>query len=133
MSDAYTRSLEAYGLEDVRPLYRRLLRRLSSHDPPAYDEAVARYHDEVESAAEDPDADPVAVWSAYGTGLAPRLAPGSRMASGREGRADPADDLPPLGTMLIHLPEDSRQRGFVLAMPSNATPAQRETAALLCE
>jgi hypothetical protein len=35
--------------------------------------------------------------------------------------------------MLIHLPDDARRRGFVLAMPTDPSPAQKETAALLCE
>lgn len=133
MSDAYTRSLDEHGLEDVQGLYRQLLRRLRSHDPAAYDEAVTRYHEDVESAIEGSDADPVEVWVRYGVWLAPRLAPGSLMTIAENGRADPAPDPPPLGTMLIHLPEDTRTRGFVIAMPAAATPAQRETAALLCE
>lgn len=132
MSDAYARSLEEHGLEDVQPLYRQLLRRLRPLDPDAYDEAVGRYHEEVESAVEDSD-DPVEVWVRYGVWLAPHLAPGSLMTIAENGRADPAPDPPPLGAMLIYLPDDTRTRGFVLAMPSEATPAQRETAALLCE
>ena len=133
MSDAYARSLEAHGLQDVQPLYRQLLHRLKSQDPAAYDEAVARYKTEVEPAVEDPGVDPVSAWIAYGTWLAPKLSPGgSLMTIAENGLAEPAGDPPPLGEMLIYLPDDSGRRGFLLAMPAEASAAQRETAALLC-
>lgn len=133
MSDAYARSLEEHGLEDVQPLYRGLLRKLKSLDAAAYDEAVARYREDVEAAETTSDTDPLEVWLAYGCWLAERIEPGSLMTIADNGRAEAATDPPPLGPMLIYLPEAANRRGFVLAMPSKATPAQRETAALLCE
>ncbi len=132
MSDAYREGLEARGLEDVQPLYRQLLRRLRSQDPAVYEEAVSRYHEEIEPAAAASD-DPVAAWIDYGIWLARRIAPGRTLCVDPGGRAEPADPPPPPGCMLIHLPEDTRSRGFLLAMPAAATPAQRETAALLCD
>lgn len=133
MDDSYRRALQRHGLEDVQPLYRKLLRRLKAEDPGAYEEAVARYHDEVEPASENPDADPVAVWLEYGAWLAPKIAPGSLVVVAETGRANPSPVPPPLGPLLIHLPENRRQRGWVLAMPRDPSPAQSETAALLCE
>jgi len=133
VSDAYERALAEHRLLDLQTLYRRLLRKLRTVDPAAYDDAVARYRDEVESAVEEGAGDPVAVWLAYGTWLAPRLAPGTLLRIAENGRAEPAPSPPPAGPMLIHLPNDARQRGFVLAMPAEASPAQQETAALLCE
>lgn len=130
--DAYAASLDAHGLEDLQPLYRALLRRLKSEDPGAYEEAVARYRTDVDDAVVDAD-DPVAVWLAYGAWLAPKLLPGSFMRVHANGRAERVD--PPLapGDMIFLLPADPKRRGFVLAMPKDASPAQRETAALLCE
>ena len=133
MSDVYERALAEHGLRDLQPLYRRLLRKLKTVDPAAYDDAVARYRDEVEGAVEEGEGDPIEVWLAYGAWLAPRLAPGTLLRIAENGRAEPAPSPPPAGPMLIHLPKDARQRGFVLAMPAAASPAQRETAALLCE
>lgn len=133
MSDAYGRALAEHGLADLQPLYRRLLRRLKGADAAAYEEAVARYRDEVETAVERGEEDPVEVWLAYGAWLAPRLAPGRVLRILENGRAEPASFPPPVGAMLIHLPKDRKQRGFVLAMPAEASPAQQETAALLCE
>jgi hypothetical protein len=132
-SDAYARSLEEHGLEDVQPLYRTLLRKLKSQDASAYEQAVARYRADVETVEATSDTDPVAVWLAYGCWLAKTIEPGSLTAIAGNGRAEATTELPPLGRMLIHLPEATNRRGFVLAMPTKATPAQRETAALLCE
>lgn len=131
--DRYHRALESHGLEDLQPLYRQLLRRLKGEDEAAYEEAVARYRDEVETAVQGVESDPVEVWLRYGAWLAPRLAPGSLLRIAANGRAEPAATPPPPGPMLIHLPKDRKRRGFVLAMPVDATPAQKETAALLCE
>lgn len=133
MSDAYERGLAECGLADLQPLYRRLLRKLKSVDDAAYDEAVSRYREEVEGAVERGEGDPVGVWLAYGVWLAPRLAPGTLLRITEHGRAEPAPSPPPAGPMLIHLPEDPKRRGYVLAMPAEASPAQKETAALLCE
>ena len=128
---SYADSLAAHGLADVQPLYRKLLVRLKAQDDASYEEAVARYRDDVEAVVRDAH-DPVAVWVAYGAWLAPRIAGGELMAVDENGRARPAGSPPPLGPMLMHLPEDARERGLVLAMPADPSPAQRETAALLC-
>jgi hypothetical protein len=133
VSDAYARALENHGLDDVQPLYRALLRKLKSLDAAAYEEAVARYREDVEAAETTSDVDPLEVWLAYGCWLAEKIETGSLMTIADNGRAEAATETPQPGPMLIHLPEAMNRRGFVLAMPSNATPAQRETAALLCE
>lgn len=131
LDDAYLQALAKHGLQDVQPLYRQLLLRLKAQDATEYEEAVARYKDEVESAVDDAD-DPVAVWVGYGAWLAPRLAPGSLRAVDANGLASPAETPPPLGPMLMHLPDDPKVRALVLAMPAEPSPAQKETAALLC-
>jgi hypothetical protein len=128
---SYEDSLAAHGLADVQPLYRKLLVRLKSQDAAAYDEAVARYRDDVEALVDDAE-DPVAVWVGYGAWLAPRIAGGELMAVDENGRARPVGSPPPLGPMLMHLPNDTKERGLVLAMPAEPSPAQEETAALLC-
>jgi hypothetical protein len=133
VNDAYARSLEEHGLEDVQPLYRVLLRKLKSQDASAYEQAVARYREDVEAVGATSGVDPVAMWLAYGCWLAEIIEPGSLMTIGDNGRAEATTEAPAPGHMLIHLPEATNRRGFVLAMPSDATPAQRETAALLCE
>ncbi|MFV1985702.1 MAG: hypothetical protein ACC682_00360 [Gemmatimonadota bacterium] len=131
MSDAYSDSLAKHGLADVQPLYRQLLLRLKSQDAAGYEEAVVRYRDEVEDVADGAD-DPVRVWVDYGIWLAPRLAAGTLRAVNEEGLASAVDAPPPLGPLLMHLPDDQKIRGIVLAMPASPSTAQQETAALLC-
>ena len=128
---AYADALARHGLADVQPLYRQLLLRLKAQDAAAYEAAVARYKAEVESTVEEAE-DPVAVWVAYGVWLAPLVAPGSLKAVNVDGLATPAENPPPLGPMLMHLPEDPRVRGLVLTMPAAPSAAQKETASLLC-
>ncbi|MDX1393187.1 MAG: hypothetical protein R3195_02305 [Gemmatimonadota bacterium] len=130
MSDAYETALARHGLEDVQPLYRQLLLRLKKSDASAYDEAVERYRSDVEACVGSAE-DPVEVWVAYGAWLAPKVSRGALKRVNREGRADEVEG-PVLGPMLIHVPEDARERAILIAMPSDASPAQRETAALLC-
>lgn len=129
--DPYVASLSRHGLADVQPLYRQLLLRLKAQDASAYEEAVSRYRDEVENAVDSAD-DPVAIWVEYGAWLAPRLAPGTLKAINGDGFASDAGSPPPLGPMLMHLPEDRSTRALVLAMPASPSRAQEETAALLC-
>jgi len=129
--DAYAEALAKHGIQDVRPLYRQLLVRLKSQDPAAYEEAVARYRNEVETAVEAAE-DPVALWVGYGAWLAPLLTPGSLRAVDANGLATTTEAPPPLGPMLMHLPDDPKLRGLILAMPAEPSAAQKETAALLC-
>ena len=131
MSDAYVDSLAKHGLADVQPLYRQLLRRLKSQDAAAYERAVARYRAEVEGAV-DGAGDPVLIWVDYGAWLAPQLAAGTLKAVNEDGLASDVEASPPLGPLLMHLPDDQKLRGILLAMPANPRTAQQETAALLC-
>lgn len=132
MSETYERALEEHGLIDVQPHYRKLLLRLKAQDAARYDAAVARYRADVEEKAPG-SPEPLAVWLAYGAWLAGQIEPGILMSISETGLAAPAADPPPMGPMLIHLPEARNRRGFVVAMPSSPSAAQRETAALLCE
>ena len=131
MSDAYREALRSHGLADVQPGYRKLLLSLKSRDPRAYEEAVSRYHADVE--APEVGTDPVAAWVTWGRWLTQKIEPGTLKSIDENGRARDAEGPAPLGEMLIHLPEDARRRGFVVAMPAEPSDAQRETAALLCE
>ena len=138
MTDApdarYEEALARHGLDDVQPLYRRLLIRLKAEDPAAYDSAVDRYRNNVEKVNAGPDAaNPLETWLAYGRWLAERLAAGSVIEIRANGRADPAGETPRPGSMLVHLPDDGSSPGFLLTMPTSATDAQRETAALICD
>ena len=131
-ADAYRTSLEELGLEDVRPLYRALLKRLKTEDPDAYADAVRRFEDEVKPAVEEGD-DPLGEWLAYGRWLAGRLAPGRDVAVDPSGRSEElGDGTPPEGSLLLHLPESTRRRAVELALPAEPTDHQEAARELLC-
>lgn len=118
-------------LEDPRPLYRDLLLELRDEDPDAYEEAVRRYREEVEPAAEGEDA--LVAWIDYGRRLAARLAPGRAVAVDRSGRSrDAGRGPPPAACLLLHLPESTGRRAVTLAVPADPTEHQEQTRELLC-
>lgn len=121
------------GLEDVRPLYRELLKELKVQDPDGYREAVRRYEEEVEPAAGASD-DPVRPWIGYGRWLADRLIDGRAVAVDRTGRSDELAEgaPPPEGALLLHLPESTRRRALELAVPAEPTEYQEAARELLC-
>lgn len=139
--ERYGAALEERGLEDVRPLYRELLRRLQKADPDAYEEGIRRYREVVEPALDDGD-DPLGPWLRYGAWLARRLTEGELAAVAPDGAATPveADGGPgaprSLGiapdTLLLHLPDDHGEPALPLAVPSEPTVHQEATREILC-
>ena len=126
-------ALERAGLADMRPAYRRLLVRLKSSDPAAFEEASRRYRDELEPAIASGSIDPITVWLKYGIWLADQFGEGRALAIDSSGRARPFDPstTPDGGTMILHVPEDDRKPATLLALPSAPSDPQRETADLL--
>lgn len=130
--DAYRAALERLEIQDVRPLYRALLKRLKTEDPDAYADAVRHFEDEVKPAVEASD-DPLGEWLEYGRWLADRLAPGRDVAVDPTGRSEElGSGPPPEGSLLLHLPESTRRRALELALPAEPTEFQREARELLC-
>ena len=131
--DGTDEALERAGLVDMRPAYRKLLVRLKSSDPAAFEEASRRYREELEPAIDGGDVDPIRIWLEYGMWLAGQFADGRTLAIDPSGRARPFDPSMTLdaGTMILHLPEDDRQPATLLGLPSAPSDPQRETAELL--
>lgn len=130
-SGAYQAALSQHALCDVQPIYRQLLRRLKAGESGLYEEAVERYQADV-LGAEDTDSDPLLRWVTYGAWLAALVAPGQLVAVDREGRARSPDGPPPLGPLLLHLPEAKSERGIPVAVPADPSEAQEATRKLLC-
>lgn len=128
----YREALARHGLQDVQPLYRRLLVRLKSADAGAYEAAVFRYEREVLPGVAEGEGDPLTPWLEYGIWLAGRLQPGQAMAVDGTGRARPVTGEPPLGPLLLHLPEERRVPAIPLAIPEEPSDPQRATLELLC-
>lgn len=129
--ERYREALEARGVRDVRPLYRKLLRQLRERDAGAYEAAVARYEAEVARPVAE-GADPLPAWLGYGRWLAERLAPGAVVAVDGTGRSSVVEGEAPLDRLILHLPGKRRERAILLSAPREWTDPQRETAELLC-
>lgn len=130
----YEAALEETGLEDLRPLYRDLLRRMRDEAPTSYEEAVRRYREEVAPAAAS-EARPLPAWLRYGAWMARQIAPGRLVSVDRTGRATELDARPeqvPAGALVLHLPEERNVRALPLAVPASPSDAQQETQDLLC-
>lgn len=130
--ERYRAALERHGLRDLQPLYRNILRRLKSSDPDAYERAVARYEETVAPAVQGKGGDPLELWLLYGLWLADWVRPGRVLAVDRTGRAHPVRGDPPLGPLLLHLPDERGAPGVPLALPAEPSPAQAATLELLC-
>lgn len=129
----YEAALEDRGLEDLRPLYRDLLRRMRDEAPTSYEEAVRRYREEVVPAGSDDS--PLLAWLRYGAWMARQIAPGRLVSVDRSGRAADLDARPeevPAGALVLHLPEERSVRALQLAVPASPSDAQQETRDLLC-
>lgn len=128
------RGLRERELEDPRPVYRRLLKRLSGEDRDAYRDAVRRFEEELVPAVADGEADPVAAWTRYGMEIASALADGEARAVDESGRARPLEDAdgdPPAEALLLWLPADAGAPALVLSRPNTLSEPQRATLELL--
>jgi hypothetical protein len=126
-------ALALAGLADMRPAYRRLLVRLKQESPTSFEEATRRYREELEPAIASGDSSPLCAWLGYGAWLAGRFSEGRAMAIDPTGRARPFDPAsePEAGSMVLYLPDDDRAPATLLAVPTDPTDSQKETADLL--
>lgn len=129
----YEAALAERGLRDVRPLYRELLKDLKMQDPDEYREAVRRYEEEVQPAAEEGEA-PLREWIGYGRWLADRILEGRAVAVDPSGRSRELAEgaTPPEDALVLHLPESTRRRAMELAVPVEPTDYQEAARELLC-
>ncbi|MGH7504397.1 MAG: hypothetical protein ACRELX_02050 [Longimicrobiales bacterium] len=118
------------ALEDSRPAYRQRLRELRESNPAAFDRARGHYEDVVVPALFTAS-DPVEVWIEYGRWLAELTADGRLLAIDRSGRASPYAPDAAAGALVLHIPDDAGIAILPVAVPLEATPAQRASLDLL--
>lgn len=127
------RGLRERELEDPRPTYRRLLKRLSGEDRDAYRDCVRRFEEELVPAVAGGEADPVAAWTRYGLEVASALAEGEARSVDESGRARSVEDAsdPPVESLLLWLPTDAGAPALVLSRPRSLSDPQQATLELL--
>ena len=131
-AERYEAALARHGIRDVQPVYRAILRRLKATDIRLYEEAVERYDSEVRAAVEEGPENPLLIWVRYGSWLANHVSPGQLVVVDASGRAESSEDAPPLGPLLLHLPDGKGERAVTIAGPVDPSAAQEAARELLC-
>ena len=147
--ERYREALERYELADVRPPCRELLRQLRDADQVGYERAVRRYESELVPEVAEGDSDPVVAWLRYGAWLADQLRPGRAVAVDPGGKARPLSELTgdggassgsgpdaegasfPARHFVVHVPEEWKEGGRIIAVPREPTEFQDATRELL--
>ena len=123
----FAEALAASGARDPRDYYREKLRELRRLDPEGYAEGVAYYQNTLIPSIAGGDADPLDAWRDYGLLIARLTAPGRALAIDPEGRSRAFDPPGEAGDMVLHMPEKSRERPILVALPAQPTAAQSAT------
>ena len=125
-----TEALAAGGLDDTRPVYRQVLRRLRERHPDAFERALRHYDEEVLPALAGTAA-PVETWIEYGAWLAGLTAEGRVVSVRADGRA--SDYRPPyaVGELVLHVPESAADPVLLLMRSATPSAAQQATYDLL--
>jgi len=123
----FAEALAASGARDPRDYYREKLRELRRLNPEGYAEGVAYYQNTLIPSIAGGDADPLEAWRDYGLLIARLMAPGRPVAIDPEGRSRSFDPPGEPGDMVLHMPEKSRERPILVALPALPTPAQSAT------
>lgn len=124
-------ALETSGARDPRDHYRELLRDLKEKDPDAYGSAVGYYEETLLPAVAAGDEEPLKGWREFGRRIAELSAPGRTVALDASGRARAYDPEGAAGDLVLHLPEESRRRALLVALPQEPSDAQRAAYRLL--
>lgn len=120
----FAEALAATGARDPREYYRDRLRQLKRANPEGYAEGVAYYRNSLVPSIAAGNADPIEAWRDYGLLLARLASPGRAVAVDATGRSSPFEPPGAAGDMVLHLPERSRERAILVALPPSPTPAQ---------
>jgi hypothetical protein len=120
-------ALEAEGSRDPREYYRERLRDLKSVDPEAYRSAVAYYRDTLIPGVASGKMHALGAWTEYGRRLAQSLAPGRTVTVDVSGLAHEYAEPADRSHLVLHLPDGGKARAFLVALPSELSPAQRAT------
>lgn len=123
-------ALTEAGLEDPRPMYRRLLIHLKGLDAQAFEEATRQFNETLVPEVADGSVPPLEAWLAYGRWLCDRIRPGKVVAIDGSGRAVSDVETLAADEVVLHLP-DEKGAAFVLATPVRPTPSQQATVELL--
>ena len=123
----FEEALAATGARDPRSHYRGALRELKRTNPQGYSEGVAYYRSTLVPSIADGRTDPIEAWRDYGLLLARLTSPGRAVAVDATGRSRAYEPPGHAADMVLHLPDRSRDRAILVALPPEPSPAQHAT------
>lgn len=126
-------ALAETGARDPRQAYRTLLRKLKQRDEAAYARAVTRWRTAVIEPLGRGEGEPLSLWLSFGVELVEALHPGRAVRIDGGGIAHTLDGPPGWDALVLHLPEDPRERAVPVVLPPAPSPAQTATLDLLVE
>lgn len=129
--ERFARALQEAGARDPRDFYRTRLRELKEKSPEGYRRALAYYEERLVPAVAQDDTDPLEEWTEYGRVLATLATPGRTVQIDAEGRARDYARPAPRDALVLHLPEHTGHPALVVGIPTELSPAQRASYALL--
>jgi len=122
--------LAANGLADSRDEFRRRLRELKARNPESYRRAAQYYESEVAQKLVG-ESGALAAWIEYGRVLCALSGESRTVAIDATGRARPFSGEYEAGTLVLVIPEDTREEPLASAVPLEPSAAQRATLDLL--
>ncbi len=124
-------TLKRTRVQDPRVFCRERLRAMKVTNLEAYHQAVESYEKELIPSIAEGGADPLTAWQEYGCRLAEFQVPGKPIEVDPTGRTHPYQPPTSHDRMILYVPEASRGRALVLALPSELSSAQQATHDLL--
>lgn len=118
-------AITAAGARDPREFYRARLKQLREQSIEAYHKAVEHYRGVLVPSIADDEAEPLAAWTEYGRQLALLSAEGRTLTLDTSGLARPYEAPADRDALVLHLPDDRRQKALVVGLPIELSPAQR--------
>lgn len=127
----FEEALEESGARDPRDFYRQQLRELKGRDPDAFERGVRHYQEDLIPAVAGGEVDPLEAWERFGLLIAELTAEGRTVAVDRSGRSHAYEPSPDPERMVLHLPDDRKEKALLVSLPAEPSSAQRATYDLL--
>jgi len=118
-------ALESTGARDPREYYREQLRELKELDAGRYQSAVGWYREELIPSIATGGADPLQAWTEYGLTLAKLRAEGRTVQIDPTGRSTAYVGEAGAEDLILHLPDEKRQKAILVALPTELSKAQK--------
>jgi hypothetical protein len=127
----FEEALAETGARDPRDFYRQLLRGLKEDSETRYQEAVARWREEVVAPLARGEGEPLERWLRFGATVAAALHPGRTVVVDESGRATPYKAPPSWRQLILHLPDEKRRKAVPVSLPPELSAPQHATVELL--